>query len=53
VEYIAQGLTAAQVADKMCLSVHTINTHRKNIYKKLKVNSTTELVRFALKTALI
>jgi len=53
VEFIAQGLTAAQVADKMCLSVHTINTHRKNIFKKLKVNSTTELVRFALKTALI
>ena len=42
IEYIAQGLTAAQVAEKMCLSVHTINTHRKNIFKKLKVNSTTE-----------
>ena len=53
VEYIAQGLTAAQVAEKMCLSVHTINTHRKNIFKKLGVNSTTELVRFALKTSLI
>lgn len=53
VEYIAQGLTAAQVADKMCLSVHTINTHRKNIFRKLGVNSTTELVRFALKTSLI
>ncbi len=53
VEYIAQGLTAGEVADKMCLSVHTINTHRKNIFKKLGVNSTTELVRYALKTALI
>jgi len=53
VEYIAQGLTAAQVAEKMCLSVHTISTHRKNIFKKLNVNSTTELVRYALKTALI
>lgn len=53
VEYLAQGLTAGEVADKMCLSVHTINTHRKNIFKKLKVNSTTELVRYALKTALI
>ncbi len=53
VEYIARGLTAAEVADKMCLSVHTINTHRKNIFKKLGVNSTTELVRYALKTALI
>lgn len=53
VEYIAQGLTASQVADKMCLSVHTISTHRKNIFKKLNVNSTTELVRYALKTALI
>jgi DNA-binding NarL/FixJ family response regulator len=53
VEFIAQGLTAAEVADKMCLSVHTISTHRKNIFKKLGVNSTTELVRYALKTALI
>ncbi len=53
IEYIAQGLTAAQVAEKMCLSAHTISTHRKNIFKKLKVNSTTELVRFALKAALI
>ncbi len=53
VEFIAQGLTAGEVAEKMCLSVHTINTHRKNIFKKLEVNSTTELVRYALKTALI
>ncbi len=53
VEFLAQGLTAGEVADKMCLSVHTINTHRKNIFKKLSVNSTTELVRYALKTALI
>lgn len=53
VEFLAQGLTAGEVADKMCLSVHTINTHRKNIFKKLNVNSTTELVRYALKTALI
>lgn len=53
VEYIAQGMTAGEVAEKMCLSVHTINTHRKNIFKKLSVNSTTELVRYALKTALI
>lgn len=53
VEYIAQGLTAAQVAEKMCLSVHTINTHRKNIFKKVNVNSTTELVRFAMDASII
>ena len=53
VEFLAQGLTAGDVAEKMCLSVHTVNTHRKNIFKKLNVNSTTELVRYALKTALI
>ncbi len=53
VEFIAQGLTSAEVAEKMCLSVHTISTHRKNIFKKLNVNSTTELVRYALKSAII
>lgn len=34
--YIQKGLTAKQIANKYSISVHTVNTHRKNIYKKLK-----------------
>lgn len=44
---VGEGLTTAAIADKLCLSSHTISTHRKNIIRKLGVNSTGELVAFA------
>lgn len=33
------GLTKQQIADKLFLSFHTVNTHLKNIYTKLHVNT--------------
>lgn len=53
VELITEGLTANEIADKLCLSVHTVSTHRKNIFRKLGVRSTAELVRHAMSAALI
>lgn len=44
---VGEGLTTATIANKLCLSAHTISTHRKNIIRKLGVNSTSELVAFA------
>lgn len=44
---VGEGLTTAAIAEKLCLSSHTISTHRKNIIRKLGVNSTGELVAFA------
>ena len=49
VQLFAGGLTAKEIAHKLYLSHHTINTHRKNILKKLKVNSTTELILYAIR----
>ena len=48
VQLIAQGLTGKEIAHKLFLSPHTISTHRKNILKKLGVNSTSELILFAI-----
>jgi len=31
-----KGFSSKQISDKLCISIHTINTHRKNIKKKLK-----------------
>lgn len=53
VELIAEGLTANEIADRLCLSAHTVSTHRKNIFRKLGVRSTAELVRHAMSSALI
>ncbi len=53
VEQIVQGGTANEIAAKLCLSAHTVTTHRKNIFRKLGVRSTTELVRHAMSAALV
>ena len=43
-ELISRGMSSGQIAGKLFLSVHTINTHRRNILKKSGKQSTSELV---------
>lgn len=38
-QLLISGLTKQQIADKLFLSFHTVNTHIKNIYHKLHVNT--------------
>ena len=45
---VAQGLTDGQVAEKLVLSVRTVNGHVQSIYNKLGVSSRTAATRFAL-----
>lgn len=47
-EYIGRGLTIRQIAEKLHRSIKTIEAHREHIKKKLKLGSTTELVRHAI-----
>ena len=51
--FLADGLTKQQIADKISLSFHTVNTHLKNIYAKLHVNTSTGAVSNAFKENLI
>jgi DNA-binding CsgD family transcriptional regulator len=53
IRYIAEGYTNVEIADKLYLSQHTINTHRKNIMAKLGVNNTAAIVMYAVKTKLV
>ena len=46
---ICNGLNNNEIAEKLCLSFHTIKTHRKNIYTKLRISHVTELIEI-LKT---
>ncbi|MFT3933201.1 MAG: response regulator transcription factor [Chitinophagaceae bacterium] len=50
---ICREFSNAEIAEKLFLSISTIETHRKNIIAKLGVNNTVGLVRFALKNKLI
>ena len=53
VQLIASGCKTRDVAEKLHLSPHTINTNRKNIFKKLGIRSGNELILYALNTGLI
>lgn len=50
---IAEGNTNGQIAERLFLSAHTVNTHRKNIMQKLGVNNTAALVMYAVKSGFI
>ena len=50
---ISEGMTNVQIADKLFLSNHTVNTHRKNIMQKLGVNNTASMVMYAVKSGFV
>ena len=53
IRLIAEGLSNKLIADKLELSTHTINTHRKNIMNKLSIPNTAGIVMFAVKNNLL
>lgn len=53
VRLIVQEKSTAEIADIMCLSLHTINSHRKNILNKLDVKNTAGIFRYALQTGIV
>ena len=53
VKLIAQGKTTKEIAAERFSSIHTVTTHRKNIFRKLGVNTAHEATRYALKAGLI
>ena len=53
VKAIAQGKSTKEIANERFSSIHTITTHRKNIFRKLGINTAHEAVKYALRAGLI
>lgn len=53
IQLIAEGLTNKEIAEKLFLSSHTVNTHRKNLMQKLGLKNTAGIVIYALKENLL
>jgi DNA-binding NarL/FixJ family response regulator len=53
VRMIANGLTTKEIASKRNISYHTVNTHRKNIFRKMEVSNSSELILRAIKSGWI
>jgi len=45
-QMIAKGLISKQIADKLYISVNTVNTHRQRIIEKLNVSNTYEAIQY-------
>lgn len=50
---VARGRTTKEIAAERFSSIHTINTHKKNIFRKLKVNTAHEAIKYALRAGLV
>lgn len=49
----AHGFTNSEIAERLCISRRTVETHRSNAMNKLQLDSQTDLLRFALKEGIL
>ncbi len=50
---LAMGRSTREIAANRNISMHTVTTHRKNIFRKIEVNTVYEATKYAMKTGLI
>ena len=50
---LAEGVSKANIADRLCISIKTVENHRTNIMRKLNIHNAMELVRYAARLGLI
>ncbi|PID95717.1 MAG: DNA-binding response regulator [Bacteroidetes bacterium] len=50
---ICNGLLYKEIADRLNISVRTVESHKKNIFDKLQINSPVELVKYAIRNHII
>ena len=53
IEHCRDGLLCKEIADRMGVSINTVNTYKKRIFQKLGMNTTAEVVQYALKRGII
>lgn len=53
IRLIVNGLTSIEIAEKLFISEHTVKTHRKNIWKKMGINSVSQLITYAMNNKLL
>ena len=53
VRLVAKGMIAKEIGKTLHLSTHTVYTHRKNIMKKLGINTSSELVLYAINSGIL
>lgn len=52
-QQIASGLSNREIADKLFISIRTVDAHRNHIMQKLNLKSTAQLVKYAIREKLV
>lgn len=52
-KYVAEGFSNSSIAEKMSISVRTVETHKTNILQKLGLHSIVDLVKYAIRNKII
>lgn len=52
-DLVAEGYSTKQIADRLGISIRTVESHRINMLKKMKVNNTAELIKKAIELKII
>lgn len=52
-QLIQKGLLSKEIAEKLCISIHTVNIHRQNLLRKLGVQNSIEAIRIGQETGLL
>lgn len=50
---VVKGMTNKEIADSLCISIHTVLTHRRNIARKLEIHSSAGLVIYAIVNGIV
>ncbi len=51
-QLIAEGHSTPDIAERLCISANTVDTHRRNIMRKLELHNVVELTRYAIREGL-
>jgi DNA-binding CsgD family transcriptional regulator len=49
----AEGLTSSEIGDRLSISHRTVEKHRENVQRKLRLDGTVEMARFAFQHGLM
>jgi len=53
IRLLASGLGVNEIADSLCISVHTVRTHIRQVLKVLRVHSQTEAIAAAFRQGIV
>jgi len=53
IRHSREGLSAKMIADRLCITTRTVDWHKSNIFRKLGINSTSEMIHFGVESGII